>query len=305
MYFKLSRGTKALRWLVVSLASAYVLSCCFLFLRQRQLIYRPGPELSLSPNSPDFGLRYEDVIIPMGEQESIHGWWVPADKNEFSILPDEPVQVLSSPRTILYLCGVGNNMGDYNYLARVSAFRQLGFSVLVFDYRGYGLSEGAFPNEAQLYEDAEAAWQYLLRVQKLSPEQILIYGESMGGAIALNLATNHPETSGLIMQSSFTSMANAIISKPVMKVFPISLILSEKFDSLTRIRQLKIPVLFLHGMADSVVPAKMSRQLHAAAPGPKQITLIPEADHVSIYRPGKSSYLKAIEAFADATEPSQ
>ena len=100
---------------------------------------------------------------------------------------------------MLYLCGVGRNIGDYNYLARVSAFRQLGFSVLVFDYRGYGLSSGNPPHEMQLYADSQAAWQYLREVRRIPPEQILIYGESMGGAIALNLAIKHPEAAGLIM----------------------------------------------------------------------------------------------------------
>lgn len=101
-------------------------------------------------------------------------------------------------------------MGDYNYLARVSAFRQLGFSVLVFDYRGYGRSSGNFPDESQVYQDGQAAWNYLRNERNISPRQILIYGESLGGAIALDLAVKHPEAGGLIMQSSFTSMAQTV-----------------------------------------------------------------------------------------------
>ena len=193
-------------------------------------------------------------------------------------------------------------MGDYNYLARVSAFQQLGFSVLVFDYRGYGLSEGDFPHELQVYEDGQAAWQYLRDVRQIPPEQIFIYGESLGGAIALDLAINHPEAGGLIMQSSFTSMAEAISHKTLLQIFPINLLLSQRFDSLSKIQSLKVPVLFLHGKSDSVVPAEMSQRLYDAAAGPKQLFMISGADHVRIYQPGEQSYLKAIQKFVELTE---
>ncbi|HEY9738438.1 MAG TPA: alpha/beta fold hydrolase, partial [Trichocoleus sp.] len=200
---------------------------------------------------------------------------------------------------VLYLCGVGRNMGDYNYLARVAAFRQLGFSVLVFDYRGYGRSGGSFPSEQQVYEDGRAAWNYLRHERGIPAEQIVIYGESMGGAIALDLAVKHPEAAGLIMQSSFTSMAEAIRSRPFLKLVPINWILTEQFDSLAKIQSLQMPVLFLHGTEDSVVPAVMSQQLYAAAPEPKQLFLIAGGDHVRIYQPGDQSYLKAIQKFID------
>jgi fermentation-respiration switch protein FrsA (DUF1100 family) len=188
-------------------------------------------------------------------------------------------------------------MGDANYLARVTAFRQLGFSVLVFDYRGYGLSQGAFPNELQVYEDSQAAWNYLRYVRQIPPEQIIIYGESLGGAIALDLAVKQPEAGGLIMQSSFTSMVEAIRHRGFFQIFPIQMLLTERFDSLSKLRSLRIPVLFLHGTADSVVPSEMSQRLYAAAAEPKQLFLISGADHVRIYQPGQQSYLKAIQRF--------
>ncbi|MEL6814188.1 MAG: alpha/beta fold hydrolase, partial [Cyanobacteria bacterium J06598_3] len=239
---------------------------------------------------------YEDVWIPIAG-DKIHGWWIPAEVAQpFTILPNEPVNILPEPKTILYFCGVGNNMGDYNYLARMSAFRQLGFLVLAFDYRGYGRSGGDFPHETQLYEDAEVVWDYLRESQGIPAEQIVIYGESMGGAIALDLAIKHPDANALIMQSSFTSMAEAINARPATKVFPVNSILSERFESLDKIDGLKMPVLFLHGQVDSVIPAEMSQRLHDATPTPyKQLFLIPNADHVSIYQPGSNSYLRAIQ----------
>lgn len=285
---------------VLWLLLAYISICLFLFFQQRQLIYRPDSQLSMLPNAPDFKLPYKDVWIPIaGSQEKLHGWWIPApsEQERYTPLPNEPANVLVSPKVILYLCGVGRNMGDYNYLARVSAFRQLGFATLVFDYRGYGRSKGEFPSELQVYEDSQAAWNYLRKVYQIPPEQILIYGESLGGAIALDLAVRHPEARGLIMQSTFTSMLEAINHKTFLRIFPIKLLLTEKFDSLSKISSLQIPVLFLHGNKDSVVPVEMSQSLYNAASEPKQLFIIQGADHVRIYQPGEKSYLKAIQRF--------
>lgn len=282
------------------LGFAYISACFFLLFRQRYLIYHPQPEFSMLPSSPSFNIPYKDVWIPItGSQEQLHAWWIPSasPQEKFSVISNEPMQILKSPKVMLYLCGIGRNMGDYNYLARVAAFRQLGFSVLVFDYRGYGSSKGNFPNESQLYEDSQAAWNYLRNVLDISPEQILIYGESLGGAIALDLAVKHPEAKGLIMQSSFTSMVEVVKHRAFSQIFPVDLILTERFDSITKIKSLQIPVLFLHGSADSVVPSEMSRQLYAVASEPKQLLLIPGAEHVKIYQPGDKSYLRAIQKF--------
>ena len=287
---------------VAVLTLAYFLGCLFLLLQQRQLIYRPNAKLAMLPNNPAFKLTYKDVWMPIPNSPAkLHGWWIPASSQAKVTLPNEPVQILTSPKVMLYFCGVGRNMGDRNYLSRVAAFQQLGFSVLVFDYRGYGSSKGAFPNELQVYEDSQAAWHYLRYQQQIPPEQIVIYGESLGGAIALDLAIRHPEAGGLIMQSSFTSMSKVIESRKPLQIFPIDLLLTEKFDSLAKMRSLKIPVLFIHGRADSVVPFAMSQQLYNIASKPKQLLLISGADHVRIYQPGQS-YLKAIQKFVELME---
>lgn len=303
MIRRLTRNSKQWqRFLIVVtlLLLAYLSVCLFLFFRQRELIYRPNSKLALLPNASAFNLPYQDVWIPIAHSQSrLHAWWIPAPSRQekFALLPNEPLNILTAPKTMLYLCGVGRNMGDYNYLARVSAFRQLGFSVLVFDYRGYGLSQGSFPNELQVYEDSQAAWNYLRDIRRIPAQQIVIYGESLGGAIALDLAIKHPDAGGLIMQSSFTSMAEVIQHRKVLQIFPIDLLLTEKFNSFSKVRSLRIPVLFLHGQADSVVPFEMSQQLYNAASEPKQLSLIPDADHVRIYQPGNHSYLKAIQQF--------
>lgn len=293
------------RWsifVIGAMAIAYTSACGLLFLGQRYLLYRPKAELSMLPNATAFNLRYEDVWIPIaGSHDRLHGWWVPSPspREHYAVLADEPVKVLTTTTTMLYFSGVGRNIGDYNYLARVAAFHQLGFSVLVVDYRGYGRSEGSFPSEQQMYEDSQAAWLYLCNSRRLQPQQIVMYGESLGGAIALDLAVKHPEADGLIMQSSFTSMLDVVESRGFSRFFPVRWLLTERFDSLSKLQSLRIPVLFLHGTADSVVPPHMSQRLYDAAPAPKQLFWISGAEHVRLYQPGTQSYLRAIQQFVE------
>ncbi len=293
-------------FVVSSVTIAYISTCILLFLGQRYLLYRPKPELAMLPNATAFNLPYEDVWIPIaGSHDRLHGWWIPSPSkhDRYAVIPGEPANVLSAPNVMLYFCGVGRNMGDYNYLARVAAFHQLGFSVFVVDYRGYGRSEGLFPSEPQVYEDSQAAWSYLREIRHLPPEQILLYGESLGGAIALDLAVRHPEAEGLIMQSSFTSMSEVVERRQFLRFFPVNWLLTERFDSLSKVRSLRIPILFLHGTADSVIPPEMSQRLYAAAPPPKQLFFIAGAEHVRLYQPGAQSYLRAIQRFVEFLLP--
>lgn len=287
-----------MKLVAVMLIIGYGLACLFLLVRQRQMIFHPTPTFLHLPSDPQFKLPYQDVWIPVpASRDRLHGWWIPAPtpQEKIDVLPDEPVRVLQSPKTILFLCGAGGNKSYF--LSRIEGLRQLGFSILVIDYRGYGQSEGAFPDETQLYEDSKLAYAYLTQTRKIRPNQMVIYGESLGGAIAINLAASHPETAGLIVQSSFTSMAAIAKQRPFLWLFPTDVLLTQRFNSLSKLKSLKLPILFLHGTADKTVPVAMSQQLYEAASQPKSLHLIPNADHVRIYRPGKDSYLKAIQQF--------
>jgi pimeloyl-ACP methyl ester carboxylesterase len=291
--------------LILTVAIAYISCCLFLYFRQRYLIFRPSSKISELPNSPNFKMPYREVQVPVANTgEYLHAWWVeaPVDREQFNPIPNDPAKIIQSRITILYLCGAGSNKSYYNNLARVQAMRQLGFSVLVIDYRGFGASQGQFPRETQFYQDSQAAWDYLVKVRQIPAQKIAIYGESLGGAIALNLAVKNPAAKAVIVQSSFTTMADVVKQKKWTRLFPIDVILTEKFDSLTQVRSLQIPVLFIHGTADDIVPAYMSEQLYKAAPEFKQIFLIPGARHYAIYQPGNNSYLRAIENFMKAID---
>jgi len=276
-------------------ALTYACVCLGLYLSQRQLIFRPAAVRAQRPD--DWQLPYESVRIPIGS-EHLQGWWIarPATVSPLP-LPGEPARIAPPDAVMLYFVGVGRNIGDANYLARAQALHQLGFSVLMVDYRGYGESTPRVPSESQLYADAEAVWRYAVETLEYVPEHIWIYGESMGGAIALDLAIRHPEAQGLILQSTFTRMVDAIQAKLLYRLLPVDQLLTQRFDSIHKVHRLDVPVLFLHGGQDTIVPVEHSYRLYGAAPQPKQQFIVPGGDHVRLYEPGENSYLGAITRF--------
>jgi uncharacterized protein len=268
------------------LAIAYVTTCICLWIGQRHLIFRPYREMVGVPSSAPWNMPYREIVMPSGSGQ-LKGWWIPADPRR--------VQDSTSPKVILFLGGAAGNKS--HYLDRVEGLRQLGFSLLLFDYRGYGESTGDFPSEAQLYQDSQAAWDYLIQQQKVSPQQIFLYGESLGGAIALDLAVKQPQAAGLIVQSSFTSMRDIAKWRGFGWLLPVDLLLNQKFDSIAKVRSLQMPVLFVHGTTDEVVPFEMGQRLFATAPAPKYLHVVPDAGHTRLLRSGEQSYLKAIDRF--------
>ena len=263
------------------LAIAYIASCILLFVLQTRFIFQPTAIIQKTPDA--FNIAYEEVWLPItnnsGKIEKLHGWWIPGN------LPTQPGASTGAPplqkgefkKVLLYLHGRGFNIGaNINQSYR---FQQLGFSVLLIDYRGYGRSQGDFPSELQVYEDAETAYNYLVKQRHLSPSQVLLYGHSMGGAVAIELAIKHPEAAGLIVQSSFTSMADLVENYAFMRLFPVRLLLTQKFDSISKVQSLRMPVLFVHGTADPLIPATMSKTLYTASLQSKKFLLVPNAKH--------------------------
>lgn len=288
-----------LKNILLSVGMVYFASCLFLYLRQDNLIFKPSKAIHSHPEERDFNFRYEDVWISVpNSQNKIHGWWFSASANSetMKLIPNEPYNVVQN-QTILYLCGRGGNKSYSTNLTKVQGLLQLGFNVLAIDYRGYGQSQGNNPTELKLYQDSQAAWKYLIKEKKIAPETITIYGESLGGAVAIDLAVKQPQAKALIVQSSFTSMSDRVLEIRKLRLFPIEIILNQKFDSLTKIKSLQMPVLFLHSTGDNVVNYRHSQRLYKAAPQPKQLFLIPKGNHFNIYRPNDDSYLKAITNF--------
>jgi uncharacterized protein len=264
------------------LTIAYIFSCILLFLLQTRFIFRPTSVIEKTPDA--FNIPYEEVWLPItnksGKIEKLHGWWIPRNSPQQQSGADTgapPLQRGDFNRVLLYLHGNSLNIGaNINQSYR---FQQLGFSVLLIDYRGYGRSQGSFPHELQIYEDAETAYNYLVKQRQLSPSHILLYGHSLGGAVGIELAIRHPEAAGLIVQSSFTSMADTIENNALMRIFPVRLFLTQRFNSLVKVPSLRMPVLFVHGTADPLIPATMSKKLYVVSPQPKELLLVPDAKH--------------------------
>jgi hypothetical protein len=265
---------------------AYVSGCAYMWANQKYYIFMPQRELSQTPA--DHDLKFEDIYLPVssengGRIERMHCWWIPADQ--------------PSNRYLIYLHGSAFNIGAN--ISHALRFKNLGFSVLLISYRGYGRSEGNFPTEVQVYADAETAWDYLVYHKGISPGNIYIYGHSLGGAVAINLAIARPEAGGLIVEAAFTSIADMGRQHKLYRFLPIELITHQRFDSINKINRLKMPVLILHGTEDSVVPYEMSRQLYEKAPGPKRIKLILGGGHNNSARVGGAEYLNTVKEFID------
>ena len=269
------------------LACAYVLGGVYLWSQQDRFIFRPGRDITRTPA--DAGLTYENVFIPVaGESaggERVHAWWIP------SVIPAAPV--------LLYLHGNALNIGAN--VEHAKRLHDLGISVLLLSYRGYGRSDGDQPSETKIYQDAEAGWHYLVSDQDKSPADILIYGHSLGGAVAIELAVRHPEARGLIVESTFTSIRDMAARSGALRIFPLALILTQHFDSLSKVDRLRLPVLYLHGTADTVVPPEMSRRLYEQTRAPKRLRLISGGGHNDSAQIGGPSYLQAITDFLNAT----
>ncbi len=263
----------------------YISACLYLFFQQTRFIFFPSSVIETTPEF--FNLDYQEVWLPVktksGKLERMHSWWIPASQPNALVL--------------LYLHGNGINIGAN--VAHANRFHRLGFSVLLPDYRGYGRSEGSFPTETTVYQDAAVAWNYLVQQRKIQPSQIFIYGHSLGGAVAIDLAVKHPDAAGLIVESSFTSIRNIVDYQSVYRIFPVDLILYQRFDSLNKVRSLQMPVLFIHGSADLRVPATMSQQLYDAASQPKQLVLIPDAGHNNTAEVAGEKYFQVVQNFVE------
>ncbi|PSM49374.1 phospholipase [Chroococcidiopsis sp. CCALA 051] len=268
--------------------SLYIIACLFLYFQQARFIFFPRATIDTTPAA--FNLQYQEVWLPVktasSKVEKIHSWWIPAST--------------PSNRVLLYLHGNGINIGAN--VAHASRFHRMGFSVLLPDYRGYGLSQGNFPSESQVYQDAQVAWNYLVKEKKIPANQIFIYGHSLGGAVAIDLAVKQPKAAGLIVESSFTSVADMVNHQQIYRIFPIELLLHQRFDSIDKVGSLAMPVLFIHGTADWQVPASMSQQLYTAAPQPKQIFLVPEAGHNNTAEGAGSKYFQVVQQFVKQVE---
>ena len=269
----------------LSIGVVYTLACTYLWARQGHFIFTPRREIKKTPAIHQ--LLYEDVYVTVedkdGNKERIHSWWIPADP--------------FADKVLLYLHGSAINIGANVDPAR--RFHEMGFSVFLVSYRGFGNSDGEFPTEKQVYADVEAAWNYLITQKDIAPGNIFIYGHSIGGAIAIDLAIHHPDAAGLIVEATFTSIIDMAHLQYRYRCLPMNLIVEQKFDSLAKIGNLDVPVLFIHGTDDRRVPPEMSRRLYEKTFSPKRIKFIKGGGHNNSGTIGGEDYIRTIRDFED------
>jgi uncharacterized protein len=227
----------------------------------------------------------------------------PKDLEEVWIRTDDGVRLnawfranSASAKVLLWFHGNATNIG--RQMGELQEYAKLGTNILAVDYRGYGKSEGS-PDEAGVYRDAEAAYRYLTGQRRFMPEQIIVFGHSLGGAVAVDLAARHP-CGGLIVESSFTNMgemARMMFHLPLMEYLPRS-----RFDSLDKIARVRAPILVIHGTRDDTVPFTMGKKLFEAAREPKWFLPIEGGGHNAVFVEGGDRYWKTVQEFVNGTK---
>jgi abhydrolase domain-containing protein 17 len=194
--------------------------------------------------------------------------------------------------TVLYSHGQSEDLGDTSTLRLLDHIHKSGFNVLAYDYRGHGTSDGSV-SEQNAYQDVDAAYRYLTEQLKVPANKIIVYGRSLGGAMAIDLAAKRP-VAGLVVESSFTSAFRVVVPFPVLPF--------EKFNSIAKIATIRCPVLIMHGDADRTVPFSHGQQLYAAAPNPKKHLWVNGAGHTNLEDVAAKAYGGALQEFQKLLE---
>ena len=242
------------------------------------VLFHPTPGVDIRPER--LGLEAEEVFLETEDGVRIHAFWIP---NE------------AATRAVLFFHG---NAGNASHrLPNAAALHRLGAHVLLVDYRGYGRSEGS-PSESGVYADARAALAHLVEERGVPLERIVVFGRSLGGAVAIDLVSDQP-VAGLIVESTFTSLGGM-----ASKVFPLAKpFVRGRFDSEAKIVDLKTPLLAFHGDRDEIVPYALGRRLFEAAPEPKSFETLEGAGHNDTVEVGGRPYFARIQAFLDEVAP--
>ena len=251
-----------------------VLASLFFLIRylEKKNLYFPLKTIEANPG--DIGLYYEDIILTTGDGVDINFWYIPAD---------------DSIATIIFCHGNGGNIS--HRLEKIRLLNGIGLNVLIFDYRGYG-SSGGSPSEEGLYLDAGAVFGYLVNIRKVPSDRLIVYGESLGAAVAIDLAGKH-NLAGIIIEGGFSSVKE--MGKRVFPFIP-GFIYKSRFDSLTGIKDVKVPKLFFHAREDEIVPLELGRKIYDAASGPKEFIQI-DGGHNDAFHVSEEMYLREIESF--------
>lgn len=266
---------RTLLQIALALACGYGVLVAYVFFFQARLIYFPavggGPRVTPA----DIGLAYEEVRFHAADGPGLHGWYVPAAE---------------ARATVLFMHG---NAGDIRHrLDTMAFFHRLGLSVLIFDYRGYGDSEGR-TTEAGTYADAQAAWRYLVEERGTPPARIVLFGRSLGASVAAWLA-GRVRPAALIMESTFTSAPE--LAAQYYWYLPVRLLARIRYDTRAALAAVQCPVLVLHSAEDEIIPMAHGQALYQAAREPKRFVAL-RGGHNEAFFVSQAVYAQALDDF--------
>ena len=261
------------------LAVLYLCICALAYIFQEKLIYHPASQVRGTPAA--LNLDYQDLHLVSTEGRKIHAWYVPCK---------------DARGAVVFCHGNAGNLG--HRLATVRLLHRFKLSALLFDYQGFGRSEGT-PNEANTYCDAEAAWRHLTGTLAIPADRILVWGRSLGTAVAVELASRHAPA-GLVLEAAFSSLAD--VAGEHFFWLPARWLCRNDYDSASRVPGLACPKLFFHSPEDEIIPFHLGRRLFDAAAGPKRFVRI-RGDHNSGFLVSERDYVRAVEEFLNEVLP--
>jgi len=268
--------------LFIAAAGFYGLLALMLFLFQDRMVFLanlPGRALTATPQ--DAGFEYEDVTLETSDGVKLHGWYIPAAQ---------------ASGVVLFLHGNAGNIS--HRLDSIAIFHELGLDTLIIDYRGYGRSEGK-PSERGTYLDAEAAWHYLVNNRGVAAERIIVFGRSLGGAVAAWLA-NQYKPAALIIESSFSSALD--MARKLYPFMPVRLITRLEYPVSEFVSGLRCPLLVIHSRDDEIIPFAMAEANYDSAAEPKSLLEI-WGDHNNGFLLSRDRYLPGLNEFIQKNLP--
>ncbi len=250
----------------------YLVLAGYLYFFQHRMVYIPFSEVEADPSHR--GLLFEDIFLEAGN-EMIHAWFVPAE--------DE--------RGVVLFCH--GNAGNISHrLQTIELLNSMDMSVMIFDYQGYGKSSGS-PGEKKTYQDARAAWDYLVKDKNIEPERIFIFGRSLGGAVAADLAAQ-TNPAGVILESTFTSVPD--LGSEMFFFLPVRLLSRFEYDTRGKLKEISSPIKIIHSQDDEIIPLAHGLKLWESAPEPRYFTRI-RGSHNSGFMDSREIYMRELDIF--------
>ena len=266
---------KKLALLLATITVCYFGYAFKISLNEENLVFHPKKEITQIPDL--YHLEFQDVFFETKDHLKLHGWFFPAN---------------DAQKTLLFFHGNSGNVGSN--LELISLFvTDLHVNVFGVDYRGFGKSEG-HPSETGLYQDAQAAYEYLTQVRKINKDNIIIFGQSLGGAIAIDLASKRP-AGALIVENTFTCALD--MARKMYPYLPIQFFIKSRFNSRSKIKTVLYPKLIIHAAQDETVPFRQGEELFKLAPSPKQLYVVPGANHGNNYKIAGPDYVQKLKEF--------